>query len=301
MKELEVSVIIPVYNASRFLVRSVESALSQSEVVEVILIEDGSKDGSLSICHEIVGKYSKVKLYTHEKNENKGAGESRNLGLSKASCEWIAFLDADDQFLENRFKYAWEALAKDPDADGFYEPVECEFTSDKARIDFSKLINVSVDSVDKHLSYPVLKLKGKDFFRSLILESNGFPHTDGILVKKQLFEKAGIFNTELRLHQDSDMWIRLAYYGQFTTPEVTIPVARRTQHEENRITHRNYASMLKFYQSVYSWGNKVGIENYLLKKIRQRIAYLETNIQMPESPFIKVVWRLRYLISLLKS
>ena len=100
---MNISVIIPVYNASGFIKNAVKSAHHFDCVSEIILIEDGSTDSSLEVCEELVYRYDKVSLYSHPNHVNKGAGASRNLGIEKANNKWIAFLDADDIFLENRF------------------------------------------------------------------------------------------------------------------------------------------------------------------------------------------------------
>lgn len=89
------SIIIPVYNAAKYLQRSVESVLSQdSEEFELILVDDGSTDKSAEICDEYAHNDIRVKVY-HQ--ENKGASVARNKGIELASGEWITFIDADDE------------------------------------------------------------------------------------------------------------------------------------------------------------------------------------------------------------
>src|SRR6187401_917604 len=100
---MDISVIIPVFKAEKHIRKAVESALQFDEVKEVILIEDGSPDNSLSVCIALCKEFPRVKLFRHTDEKNHGAGASRNLGLSNASCNFIAFLDADDYFLSNRF------------------------------------------------------------------------------------------------------------------------------------------------------------------------------------------------------
>ena len=76
-----VSVVIPVFNASSYVEESCLSALQQNEAAEVILVEDGSLDDSLLVCQKLVRLGPRVKLYQHEGNVNKGPSESRNLGV----------------------------------------------------------------------------------------------------------------------------------------------------------------------------------------------------------------------------
>ena len=110
---MTISVIIPVYNASAFLKKAVNSALQFEEVKEILLLEDCSTDDSLEICRKLAEENTKIKLFQHPDKGNHGAGASRNLGLSKASQDFISFLDADDYYLPNRFKAENELFKND--------------------------------------------------------------------------------------------------------------------------------------------------------------------------------------------
>lgn len=93
-----ISVIVPVYNAKRYLRRCVDSILCQSQQdFELLLIDDGSKDESGEICDEYAAKDSRVRVF-HKING--GVSSARNLGLDNAQGEWVAFVDADDDVEE---------------------------------------------------------------------------------------------------------------------------------------------------------------------------------------------------------
>lgn len=93
----KISIIVPVYNAENYLNRCVDSIVAQSFTdFEVLLVDDGSKDKSGEICDEYARKDSRISVF-HK--ENGGVSSARNLGLDKASGEYITFIDADD-FLE---------------------------------------------------------------------------------------------------------------------------------------------------------------------------------------------------------
>lgn len=94
MNTPKVSVIVPVYNAEKYLHRCVDSILSQTfKEFEILLIDDGSKDKSGKICDEYAHKDCRVKVF-HK--ENGGVSSARNFGLDKANGEYISFIDSDD-------------------------------------------------------------------------------------------------------------------------------------------------------------------------------------------------------------
>ena len=93
-KKILISVIIPVYNAQAFIDRAVQSVLCQMDgSIELILVDDGSKDRSGEICDEYAKNYDNVRVI-HK--ENGGLSSARNAGISVASGEYLSFLDADD-------------------------------------------------------------------------------------------------------------------------------------------------------------------------------------------------------------
>ena len=89
-----ISVIVPVYNAEKYLHRCIDSVLAQTYTdFELLLIDDGSKDQSGEICDEYAQKDARVRVF-HQ--ENGGVSSARNLGLDNAKGEWVTFVDSDD-------------------------------------------------------------------------------------------------------------------------------------------------------------------------------------------------------------
>lgn len=95
----EISIIIPVYNGAAHIRRCLDSILTQDyKGCQIIIIDDGSNDNTLELCHQIVGE-NKNFLIIHQ--ENQGVSAARNKGLLSAEKEWIYFLDADDELDQN--------------------------------------------------------------------------------------------------------------------------------------------------------------------------------------------------------
>ena len=105
---MKVSIIIPVYNTEQYLSRCIDSILGQSFTdFELLLIDDGSTDGSAKICDAYAEKDSRIRVL-HK--ENGGVSSARNLGLNEAKGEWVVFVDSDDWISDNCIKLLTEPL-----------------------------------------------------------------------------------------------------------------------------------------------------------------------------------------------
>lgn len=110
----KISIIIPVYNAERFLRRCLNSVLNQSySNWECIIVDDGSKDSSPAICDEYVKTDSRFKVI-HK--ENGGVSRARNTGLSLVVGEWVTFVDSDDELALDALKHFIESMERYPKA-----------------------------------------------------------------------------------------------------------------------------------------------------------------------------------------
>lgn len=112
---MKISVIIPVYNAEKYLKRCLESlinSLVDELEVEIILVNDGSSDTSLDICRDFKTKYDYIKIFDQE---NKGPSAARNLGLQNATGDWIVFVDSDDYVEKNYFEVINNNLSQEID------------------------------------------------------------------------------------------------------------------------------------------------------------------------------------------
>ena len=237
---MKISVITPVYNAEKYITQAVESALQFEEVHEVILVEDQSPDNALEVCETLVAKYQeRVKLFQHADKGNHGAGASRNLAISKATGDFIAFLDADDYYLPNRFD-AERELFKNPTIEGVFGAIGTEFLTEKGKEDFQKKFkNTELTTVKK-------PAEGNDVFYGLLglnQDFGTFFHLNGLTIRTESIRKNLLrFNPELRVHQDSDFIVKLSYYCYLKSGNITEAVAMRGVHDDNRITQiQNYS------------------------------------------------------------
>ena len=263
-----VSVIIPVYNAERYVAEAVESALAQAETGEVLLIEDGSPDNSLAVCERLAAEHERVRLLRHPDGENRGAAEARNLGIENARCPYIAFLDADDYYLPQRFTKALEILEGDTTVDGVYGAVEIRFDTEEMRRWWEERGQASMYT---YAAPPA----PEDVFATLCGRGpvKGCFHTNGITVRRSLFEQTGLFVPELRMAQDVAMWLKMAAVGRLVAGALDAPIAVQRLHGENRIYRDAEINKLYDLQArshVFLWALENGLGTNVTKYLVER-------------------------------
>lgn len=297
--DFKVSVIIPVYNAAEFVSRAVESALAQPETAEVLLIEDGSPDNSLEICQLLAEKHERVKLLRHLGGENRGAGASRNLGMQNARCEYIAFVDADNFFLPERFSRAKQVFETNLQAEGVYETIG-NYVQNEAGLNRWLNANRQPDA----LTGLKTTVEPDKLAQVLITGGYGSLTLDGLTMKKTILQKSGYMNEALRLHQDTDFIIRAACVAKLYSGRLKEPVALRGIHDHNRLSAprsktQEYKNRMAFWMSLYHWA-KISC----MKEIQNTIFIAIINFTRsqrytskipPKWLPTRIIWILRYL------
>lgn len=131
----KVSVIVPVYNAERFIEVGINSVLNQTyKNIELLLIDDGSKDSSLSILKKYEKKHKDIIKVFHKKNS--GVGDTRNYGIEKSSGDYITFMDADDYLDENYIETMIESIGDNDILVSGYKQVD-----ENHNLIFNRIIN----------------------------------------------------------------------------------------------------------------------------------------------------------------
>lgn len=195
-KKIRISVVIPAYNAEKYIQRCLDSVLAQTHPAdEIIVVDDGSTDHTAE----------KVKLYgpavRYLCQENAGASVARNTGVQAARCEWIAFLDADDEWLPRKLELQTELLADKPDL------VWC--ASNLIRCSCQQNRQGPAMNPEKAEELLVGRYRLTNFFKAQLA---GIPiYTIVLLIKREIIMETGMFVPGMLLAQDMDMWYRIAY------------------------------------------------------------------------------------------
>jgi glycosyltransferase involved in cell wall biosynthesis len=191
-----VSAIVPVYNGARFLAYAVASARHQSvPPQEIIVVDDGSTDGTSEVARDLAG------AIVYVRQANAGPAAARNHGVARATGEWVAFLDADDQWRPDKLAVQLAVIEKYPEVGmvfGDAAHVSGHRTVFRSMFEKNGLVGSFLGEG------PMLPTA---FER--LLHCNYIP-TSSALVRRGIFEEVGGFDPALRYVEDLDLWFRVA-------------------------------------------------------------------------------------------
>ncbi|MFV8366679.1 glycosyltransferase family 2 protein [Flavobacterium sp. XS1P27] len=246
-----ISVIIPAYNVEQFIETAIVSALQQPEVIEIVVVDDGSTDNTLQIIKTLQVVNAKIKIFHHENHINKGRSATRNLGIQKATGDYIAFLDADDYYLEHRFRNDVKIFQGNKNCDGVYNAVGFHFYRQVTPLELDKL---KVSTVSK-------KLRPNELFDGIVSSKYGYLHLNGITIKKTVFDCIGYFNESLMVAEDSDIIFKMALKCFLLPSEIHNPVAKRGIHDVNIYSDEALYKVynVKLFKELLEWSYQNGI------------------------------------------
>lgn len=226
-----VSVIVPAYNAETYILQTLNSVLSQTyKNIEVVVVDDGSHDGTTQIVEAIMRRDDRVALL---RQSNSGVAVARNLAIEKSRGEYIAPIDADDMWYPQKIE----------------KQVHCML---HAGLDTGLVYAWSVHIDERGLltgGYNAFDIEG-DVFVSLIM-SNFIGNASAPLIRRVCFEKVGGYNTRLFEQnaqgcEDRDLYLRIAASYKFRVGKEFLVEYRKV----NSSMSLNYRSMEKSYLLV---------------------------------------------------
>lgn len=246
--EFSVSIIIPVYNGEKFIAKAIKSALQQIEVTEIIIVNDGSTDNTDELLKELQKKYNNIKVLYHNNKVNRGRAASRNLGVKNASGNYIAFLDADDFYLPQRFISDKKQFKKSNKIDGVYNAIGVHFYREASLLEKDRLKLTTIKD----------RIKPEDLFEVLLNGKSGHFSIDGLTVKASVFDRIGYFNEALTVAEDTEMFFKMALACSLETGIIDKPVAIRGVHDNNVFNKGALykANRMKMYESIVFWASK---------------------------------------------
>lgn len=220
----KVSVIIPAYNSMAYLPETIENVLQQTyEDFEVIVVNDGSTDETEQWVSSL--NHPKIKLVSQA---NQGLAGARNTGITNATGEFLAFLDADDLWEATKLEKQVRALEENPEAGLVY-----------TWVNYVNEQNIPTGQIFQHHD------RG-DVWRKLT-EHNIVESGSVAMVRRQCLEKCGVFDRNLGSYvEDWDLWLRIARYYHFEV--IKEPLVRYRQSSNS--ASRNWDGMLRSFEIV---------------------------------------------------
>ena len=200
------SAVIPFLNGEQFLRDAIESVSAQTYANwELLLVDDGSNDGSTAIALEYASAYpGKIRCLEHEGHRNLGASASRNLGIRNAKGEYIAFLDADDVWLPRKLEQQVEILESHPTAGMLCGPVIAWHSwngrSSSGARDSVRVLGMEYNKV---FAPPTL-------LRYFVCDDSATPGTGSLLVRREIVNSVGGFQEDFRgLYDDQAFYAKV--------------------------------------------------------------------------------------------
>ena len=193
LKNIKVSVVIPVYKRTRFLRKAIQSVLEQTySNFEIILVDDNSNVSISNIIEKIIKNFNDSRIHYISHGVNRGMSEARNTGIRSSNGKYIAFLDTDDEWFPDKLNEQVRIFKNESKNLG---AVYCGVTY--------------IDEKGNNVSKEWIPEKKGNIYEDLLFK-NCVGGCSGVIVKKECFNKVGLFDKNFPVCQDSDMWIRVA-------------------------------------------------------------------------------------------
>ena len=234
-----ISVVIPLYNRVQVIEQTVKSVLSQTfDAFEVIIVNDGSSDNSLNVVRDKFTD-SRIRIINQE---NQGVSVARNRGVKESKYEYIAFLDADDEWDSGFLEKVVEAIGKIPDA--------AIYGTSSLHTDY--VTKEFVDGTIEEYRNKILKV---DCFQNI----HSLPHTSAIVVKKDALFKIDkdldVFPIGMKMHQDWACFFRLALIEDVVY--VGTPLGIRYNNVAGQVTGLSFSQRKDIFPSIIRYYNLV--------------------------------------------
>ncbi|MBA7548094.1 Undecaprenyl-phosphate 4-deoxy-4-formamido-L-arabinose transferase [subsurface metagenome] len=234
-KKPTVSVIIPTYNRAHLIGRAINSVLNQTyQDFEIIVIDDGSTDKTKEVVKNFQKQDKRIRYIWYEKN--KGGSAARNIGIRDAKCEYIAFLDSDDEWMPKKIEKQVNFFVKCSKSVGV---IYCLYYSQEDSFEYIEKVNSS-------------NMRHGNVYNSLL---NGWcpSSTSFFILKTQVFKKSGLFDESLSSFQDYDLWIRIAQYYEFEFVEEYLAI--KHNHGGSQIAKDLKPRLKGLYLFLKKWGD----------------------------------------------
>jgi len=262
-KQILISIILPTFNHAKFLKKAIESVIRQNySNWELIIIDNNSVDETF----EIINSYSDIRIKYHKTQNNGVIAASRNLGIHLSTGSWIAFIDSDDWWTNDKLIKSVKYIETE-NFDLIYH--DLYLVDKKNQLTFKKLAS------SRSLHFPI--------YQDLLLNGNGILNSS-VLVRKKILEEVGLLScdTDKITWEDYDCWLRISritnrfYYLKETLGYYWVAGGNTSNPDQDLKNAKSiYNKYVKdYYNFIPSWillseGKALVKKGYILKGIKK--------------------------------
>ncbi len=269
-EEISLSIIIPVFNVENYLAACLDSLLKTAgiEDTEMILVDDGSTDGSSEIADNYSREYSNIRVI-HKSNE--GPSAARNLGIREAAGKYISFIDSDDEVVPELYAEVIE-LASHSDADMFLWDAELI-------VEDGRSMATKNEGYFSHygLEKTAKTYTGKQIIGTLLRNSGDFVATVWLgAYRKDFLINNGLLFEQGLIHED-EFWVPKAMINAKTVYYIPQRIYRYRQRKgsimnpDSKDRSEHVASLMKIYPALYGYYEEVLADEPLLELIEANL------------------------------
>ena len=300
-----ISCIIIFFNAGEhFFIEAIESIFAQTyDNWELLLVDDGSTDGSTNIALQYAQKHPVIRYLEHKEHQNRGMSATRNLGIYHAKGKYIAFLDADDLWLPNTLKEQSAILESHPDAAMVFGPIQWWYSWTR------NLEDTNRDFIENWVNNPSIQtntiIQPPEIFLLLLKVEIAI---SGMLVRKQIIEQVGGFEEQFRgLYEDQIFCSKIClqfsvfisdrcWYKYRQHPNSCCSIAEKAQKDYGLINRFIFLNWLKQYLLKLGFKNTEGWK--IIKKELWQYRHARLNLLQKNARHIinRIKWKLKCIV-----
>ena len=255
MKNKILSVIIPAYNAEKYIRECLESFYELAlQDVEIIVINDGSSDNTAAVVEECIIRDNRISLFSVP---NGGVSKARNYGIEQASGKFIMFLDADDYLIKDAFDIVNKSLSADRDFTAFSRTI----------------LEKSGKKWDDDFTFQGIECGDKEIIDCIMYADSLFNECWGKLFKKSVIDEFNIrFPVGIPIGEDTMFVIEFYSHAQ-SVYAYNIPLVAYRQHDNSTMRKKSIDERLKYTNNLFDYSQK-----FIPNKLKSKVLYYNFKI-----------------------
>ena len=269
-----ISVIIPAYQAAGPLGRALGSALDQAYPrLEIVVVDDGSTDATAQVASQAAARDPRIH-YSWQLNQ--GQASARNRAVAQAQGDYLAFLDADDEWLPGKLRLQADLLRHYASLDFiFSESLDQVDARGRTELILSGRYARALRRLDRQpLPWPADVFAVSAASLRPVVFNFGFIHLSSVMLRRDLFERLGGFNPRYRGLEDVDLWVRATRQARFACCAKPLAIHHVGEGNNSRASEKRYRLMIQHLQCVLGSPDYADLQTAARRNLLVRFRWL---------------------------